>query len=659
MAASSVDLVNSQIDVGSIVSNLIYVDSAPVRRMQSQVSTLQSKISAFQTLNTRLSTLSDKVDKILYGSSTEPLNHPYSYADRLAKSAFSRCNVTSSNESAISAIADNAQIGGNYSVRVTDLAEAESWASGNFAATTTETGVGILKIVKADNTTVDVTINEDNNTLTGVCNAINEVNAGVTASIINDGTPGTPYKLLITATDSGSDNSFSIDESGLTGQALGTVQKQAATDAVFVVNGVTISKGSNTVSDVIPGITFTLKEETTSSVRLSVGKDVNAIVSALDEFVSAYNTVNSYINSQFAYDSTNKKSGLLSGDSNIRNIQSNLQTQMVQSISNRFTDFNVAGQVGIEFNRDGSLSLNDTKLRDALASNFTGVAALFLGNGTPANNVTASDSRVAFNSKTAATQAGTYSVEITALAQKASAIGSQAMTGALTGAETLTVTPNGGSSFDITLAEGAGISDVLLAINNAFTANGMDAAATNDGTNKILISADNYGSAGSFTIVSQKGIASETGFGSLVTATGTDISGLINGHAAVGSGTSLTGAIGQSEEGLMLNISQTAIGNYGTATVAPADKGIEDKSILMNLHSLLEGITDPLSGPIHNSEDALSQNIKYLNEEIASYQMRLDIQKEILTMQFNKADEALKLLQVSQSSLSSQLAKLG
>jgi flagellar hook-associated protein 2 len=187
----------------------------------------------------------------------------------------------------------------------------------------------------------------------------------------------------------------------------------------------------------------------------------------------------------------------------------------------------------------------------------------------------------------------------------------------------------------------------------------MDAAATNDGTNKILISADNYGSAGSFTIVSQKGIASETGFGTLVTATGTDISGLINGHAAVGSGTSLTGATGQFEEGLMLNISQTAIGNYGTATVAPADKGIEDKSILMNLHSLLEGITDPLSGPIHNSEDALSQNIKYLNEEIASYQTRLDIQKEILTMQFNKADEALKLLQVSQSSLSSQLAKLG
>jgi flagellar hook-associated protein 2 len=655
---SSIDLINSQIDVATIVSNLIYVDAAPIRRMQSQVSTLQSKISAFQTINTRLSTLANKVDNLLYGSSTEPLNHPYAYGDRLSSSIFSQCKVTSSDETAISATADNANYGGAYSVTVTNLAEAESWASANFANTTLKTGTGNLIIETADDS-VTITIDESNNTLVGVCNAINEANAGVTASIINDGTPNTPLRLLITASDSGSDYGFSINEDGLTGgQALQMAQKQAASDAVFVMNGVTITKGSNTVSDVIPGVTFTLKNETTSAVKLTVDKDVDGIIAALNEFVSAYNAVNSYINSQFSYDSTTKKSGLLSGDTSLRNIQTNLQNRMIQSVSNRFTDFNVSGQVGIEFNRDGSLSLDAAKLRSALTSDFTSVAALFLGNGTPANSATASDSRVTYNSKTAATQSGIYSIEITDLAQKASTVGGQAITTTLSETEHLTIISGGNTAY-VTLEAGYDLQDVLDAINDELSAHGMEITATDDGTNKVKITANNYGSDGSFTIASDLGETSGTGFGtSTVEATGTDIAGLINGHEATGSGLTLTGASGESEEGLMLTIAQTATGEYGSITVSSGNTGVEGESILMNLHTLMEGITDPLSGPIHNSEDALSQSIKYLNEEISDYQLRLDVEEEILTQQFNKADEALKLLQVTQSSISSQLAKL-
>jgi flagellar hook-associated protein 2 len=658
MAGTSIDLVNSQIDVASIVENLIYVDAAPIRRMQSQVSTLQSKISAFQTINTRLSTLADKVDNLLYGTSNEPLNHPYAYGDRLSNSIFSRCKATSSDETAISATADNANYGGTYSVTVTNLAEAESWASANFANATTETGTGNLIIETATNSAT-IAINESNNTLAGVCNAINEAAAGVTATIINDGTPNTPYRLLITATDSGSDYGFSINETGLTGgQALQMDQKQAASDAVFVMNGVTITKGSNTVSDVIPGVTFTLKNETTSAVKLTVDKDVDGIIAALNEFVSAYNNVNSYINSQFSYDSTAKKSGLLSGDSSLRNIQTNLQNKMIQSVSNRFTDFNVSGQVGIEFNRDGSLSLDDAKLRSALTSDFTSVAALFLGNGTPADSATASDSRTTYNSKTAATQSGTYSIEIINLAQKASAVGSQAITTTLSETEHLTIISGGNTAY-VTLEAGYNLEDVLDAINTELSAHGMDFTATDDGTNKVKVSANDYGSAGSFTIASDLSETSGTGFGtSTVEANGTDIAGLINGHTAVGNGLSLTGANGESEEGLMVTIAQTVTGNYGSITVSSGDTGVEGNSILMNLHTLLEGITDPLSGPIHNSEDALSQSIKYLNEEISDYQIRLNVEEEILTLQFNKADEALKLLQVTQSSISNQLAKL-
>ncbi len=668
MCAATIDLVNSQIDVSSIVENLLYVEAAPIRRMQSQVTTLQSKISAFQTINTRLSTLANKVETLLFGSDSESLIHPYAYSDRLSDSIFARCKVTSSNESAVSASADSANFGGTYALTVTDLAESESWASGNFTNTTTEIGTGTLVIEKANpDDNVTVTINETNNTLAGACKAINEADAGVTATIINDGTPDNPYRLLITAKESGSDNSFSINETGLTGQALGLNRQQAATNATFVLNGITISKGSNIVTDVIPGVTFTLKDETTSAVRLVVDKDVDAIISALDEFVSAYNSVNAYINSQFTYNSTTKTSGLLSGDSTLRNIQTNLQNKMIHSVSNRFSDYNIAGQVGLEFTRDGSLSLDAAKLRSALSTDFTSVAALFLGNGTPADSVTATDPRVSYNSKTAATQAGTYAIEVTSLATKASATGSQSIATTLSGNETLTITPDGSASFEVVLEAGFTIDQVIDEINAEFTEHGMSASATKDSENKVLITADNYGSAGSFILVSnQANVSGFTGFGTdAIDANGMDIAGILtnsddpaNPHAASGIGLTLTGASGQPEEGLIFTIDQTVIGNYGSIIVAPADTGVEGESILMNLNSLLDGITDPLTGPIHHSEDSLNLNIKFLNEEISSYQLRLDIQEELLTAQFNAADEALKLLQVTQSSLSSQLAKL-
>jgi flagellar hook-associated protein 2 len=658
MSTSSINLVSSAIDVGSIVDNLIYVDSAPVRNMQSQVTTLQSKISSFQSLNTKLSTLANKVDTILYGTTSEPLINPYTFSDRMEDSIFSKCKVTSSNTDAIAATADNVTTGGTYSVSVTSLAQAKSAASANFAdVSSTKTGTGTLTIKTGDNDAINVMITESNNTLTGVCNAINEAGAGITATIINDGT-SSPYKLLITANDAGTANDFTVTDSLSGGQALSLEQKQAASDAVFVLNGVTITKDSNTISDVISGVTFTLKSKTAGTVNLTVDKDIDSIVSALNDFVSAYNSVNSFINSQFAYDATNKKAGLLSGDSTLRNIQGNLQNQMIQSISNRFTSYNVAGQVGLNFNRDGSLNLDTEKLRTALSSNFSGVAALFLGNGTPSGGATSTDRRVTYDSKTAATQAGTYSVQVTSLAQKAAVLGNQTVT-TLSDDETLTIN-SGSLTAVVNLLKDAPLSSVLSSINGELSAQGMAITATDDGTGKIKLTANNYGSSGSFSVFSSRSDSSgSTGFGTtLVDGIGTDIAGLINGHAAIGNGLSLTGAAEQQEQGLKLNIDQTIIGDHGSVTVAPADRGVEGTSIFMNLHSILDGITDPLSGPIHNSTDSLNQSIKSLNDEISSYQARLEVERTMLTQQYNKADEALRLLSVTQSSISSQIAKL-
>jgi flagellar hook-associated protein 2 len=464
MSTTSINLTTPAIDVGSIVDNLIYVDSAPVRSMQSNVTTLQNKVSAFQSLNTKLSTLTNNLNSILFGDTNAPILKPSSFADRLSGSLFNRCKVNSSDETIVSATASNAT-GGFYAITVSNLAAAQSLSTSGFDSATSAIGMGTITFTKGGQD-YTVTVDSSNATLRGVCQAINDSGAGVTASVINDGNTSTPYRLLITSNNTGTVNSIDVQEDLSGGPVLNiaTIAGQEARDAHFTVNGIEIAKSSNTVSDVIDGVTFSLKNETDAPVTLAVEKDLDAIVKSFTDFIASYNDINTYISGQFTYNSTTNKAGVLSGDSTLRGIQSTLQGQIIQSVSNQFTPYSVTSQVGLQFNRDGSLSLDETKLRNALSSNSTGVAALFLGD-------------------------------------------------------------------------------------------------SGDG-------------------------------------------------------------------------------------------------ILSNMQNQLDSIMDPLSGPIQNATDSFNQNIKMINDEIRSYQLRLSIEEQMLTVQFNKADEALRMLTVAQSSLSSQIGKL-
>jgi flagellar hook-associated protein 2 len=655
---SSINVLTSAIDVESIVQNLMYIEQAPIRRMESETTTLQSKVSAFQSLNSKLSTLEDTVKTILYGSGTVPLEAPYSFSERLSGSIFSTCKVSSSDEAAISAVTTDVSATGGYTISVSNLAMAQSSASVNFDdIASVETGTGTITITTGSGDPVNITIDDSNNTLSGIRNAINAANAGVTATIINDGS-ASPYRLLITADDAGTANAFAIADNLSGGQALGIVEMQAAEDAQLVVNGVAITKSTNTVSDVIDGVTLTLKQETASDVRIDLETDTDAIVDSLKELVNAYNSVSSFINAQFKYNATTESAGVLSGDSTLRSIQSNLQNQILQSVQNQYTNFGVTSQIGLSFNRDGGLELDETKFRDALAENFTDVAALLLGNGTPSGGATVTDSRVSYTGKTAATQAGTYDIEITSLAEQAVVTGIQTIT-TLANDETLTIT-SGASSTIVNLLAGDDLAAVLSKINAALTSEGMDVTAEDDGSGQIQISTDHYGSSYDISVVSDRDTsAGTTGFGTTpVTDSGADIEGTIGGNSAVGSGLTLTGTAGQPEEGLSLTISQTTTGSYGSVTLASESEGEEGSSILLNLYSVLDGITDPLSGPIHNATDGLNRNIRMIEDRIEAYQTLLDTREALLYAQYQKADEALRLMNVTMSSLSSQIGSL-
>jgi flagellar hook-associated protein 2 len=655
MSSSSINLMSSSIDVQSIVDNLIYVDRAPARLMETEKSTVQKRVNAFQSLNTKMSSLLSSVNKLLFRSGTAPLVLPYSFEDRLSTSVFTQQKVSSSDDSIVSVSSEAGTASGSYSVVVNTLAQAKSSASSNFAdASTTKVGTGTITLSGTTESPVTITIDDSNNTLAGIKRAINNANAGVTATIINDGTAN-PYRLLVTSNKTGLANAFTLTENLSGDQALALTEKTAAANATFSVNGIDMSSSSNLVSDQIPGLTFTLKAKSATPVTINLTTDVDGIVSAMQTLVSAYNEVNSYINEQFTYNSTTKTAGVLSGDSTLRSIQSKLQTNIISGVSNRYTTLGIAGQAGLTFNRDGSLTLDESKLRSLLGTNPTDVAALFLGEGTVADGVSATDSRITSATKTSATLAGTYDVSVTALAQKAALTGNQDIE-TLSAAEMLTITL-GSTRVSVALAQNDTLSAAVGKINDALSSAGIAALAESDGK-KIKLSSNAYGSSQTLTVISdQADAAGSTGFGTTIqSSTGTDIAGTIDGTSATGSGTTLTGA--GNAEGLSLRISQTALGYYGSVTVAPSGQGDQGASILLGLYSSLKGITDPLSGPIHNSTDSLNQTLRDLTQRISDFDERLEKTREIYTAQYQKADEALRMLTVNQSSLAGQMASL-
>ncbi len=654
---SSINLLSGGLDVQGTVEKLIYVESEPIRRLETQTKTLNSKVSAYQSLNTKVSALLDQVNEMIFQDETASLAPVYSFEDRLAHSVFGARQVTSSDDDAVSATATKGMSTGTFALAVTGLAQARTVAAGNFAdTTTTRTGTGTLAFRVGSAEPVTVTIDSTNNTLEGVRRAINAANAGVTATIVNDGS-STPYRLTITANETGTANSFSITDNLTGGQALNLAEKMAAQDAEFSVNGVNITKASNTVSDVVDGVTFTLKNTTATPVMLTVQKDYDAIVSAVQKLATAFNEVNTFANQQFRYNQTTKTAGVLSGDATLRSTQTRIRDILAQAVGNAFTPYRTISQIGISFSNDGSLVVDDTKLRKALTSNSTQVAALLLGDGAAgtAESFAATDARVSYYGKAAATQTGTYDVSVTALAAQAAVTGSDIVT-ALAQDEQLTIR-HGGTTTLIDLLFGDSLATVLSKVNQGLVAAGVAATASDDGTGRIRITTSGWGSGESISVESNVDATGSSGFGTTAaTATGTDIEGTINGHTAAGAGLVLTGAAGQPEEGLGIAINQESTGDYGSVSFTQAVSGSEGASILVNLRTALKAITDPLSGPIQRATDALHQTIKSIADRIEEYEERMEVREELLTAEYSRADQALRLMTVTQSALSSQIS---
>ena len=230
------------------------------------------------------------------------------------------------------------------------------------------TGIGLTSQVYADSPQ-------------GVVDAINNGNRGYKAQLINDGS-ATPYKVMITGTN-GSSEGFSIsstDTGGTLGSSFVVPTGYAASDANLTVDGINYSRKSNSVSDIVPGVTFTLKGTTSSAASVSLDRDTTDLKTRLNALVTAYNDFNNIVN-----ETANPKSTLgtygatLVGDSTVKMIRQQIRSLLFTTSSTPGKSISSLSQVGYSIDQHGVLSLDATKLDTSLQNNFADVAQMFTG----------------------------------------------------------------------------------------------------------------------------------------------------------------------------------------------------------------------------------------------------------------------------------------
>ena len=540
-------------------------------RLTAERAEVEARISAFGSIRSEIDTLR---------SATSAL----ATSDSLLTNA-----VSSSNETAVGATATAAANPAVHTVEVFSIARAHTLATVSYESLDSIVGDGTLAIrfgtttftngaydsfsENTDRDAVEITIDEENNTLEGVRDTINAAGVGVTASIANT---GDGFVLVLSSATTGADNSLELTvtegttaglsalafNAGAATAGVNLTQTVAADDAVMSVDGITITRENNTFDDVIEGVTFTARSLNVGSpATVTVAQDTADLEARFQAFVDAFNSVRSLTEELTDFDPDAGTGALLIGDATLRTVDTQLRRFLSATVSDlTSTTLRSLVDIGLTTNQnnDFALELDVEQLRSALNSDPDGVVALL------AESTSTSDSQLRFTSFQSTTQAGTYDINITQLQTQGTLQG--ASTAALASATTIdadndsfTIVVDGTQSNALTLTQGTyADSDALAAeiqtqLNNdeALKAAGASVTVAYDATNqRFEFTSALFGSASQVGIVAvdddveaELGLAIATG----ESTKGVDTAGTINGIQGTGSGPFLTVPVGPVE----------------------------------------------------------------------------------------------------------------
>ncbi|WP_269531994.1 flagellar filament capping protein FliD [Chitinimonas sp. BJYL2] len=689
MAITSTGL-GSGLDIEGLLSKLISAERDPVaNKIKAQGTTITNKVSALGSISGALSA---------FQSATRTLESSSQYIKPAA---------SSSDASSITANASSAALLGSHTLSVSQLAQNQRLKTGVFSSADAVIGTGKLiidfgKITKLDGSTatpdsngyydetdikfttnsskdsLSITIDSQHNTLTGIRDAINATGAPITASVVND---GGGFRLVLSSTDTGVSNSLRItvsDDSGgstdLTGlsqlaydvtrpkatnalppygQNLSEVQ--SAKNATFTVDGIGVSSESNNASSVISGVTFNLLKTTTSPVTISVARDASTASKGLDSFVKAYNELRKVIKDTTYYDASTRSAGPLQGETVIRTIEAQLRN-LINGTTASGT-FKRLSDVGISFDKAGTMLYDSTKFSAAIGKDAASVAALFGSYGV------ASDSQVSYFSTATGTKAGNYAINITQMATQGQLIAGAAAASPtnidLTSTtNTLSVTVNGVTSGTVTLnaANYATAGELALELQSKINGDSILKAsgvgvtvAFDSGTGTFSLTSNRYGSSSTIALNSiSSDLTTALGLSTSDPATtGLNIAGSIGNSTATGDGQFLTGA--GDAAGLKIQVTGGSAGNRGTLSFS--------RGFAVQINDAISSM-QTTNGALSSRQNALNRTLEDLTKQLDKLSTRMTDLEKRYRAQFTALDVTISSLRNTSNYLSQQLANL-
>lgn len=651
------------VDVNAIVQQLMTVENQSITKLNAKEAVYQAKLSAIGTIKGAVSNFEGVMNKL--GN----------------VSAFQSNIASSSDSTKVSATTSMNAAAGKYSIEVLALARSQTVVANGKADVTASIGTGVPTTISLDMGSISGTsvagkynsgttfisngtgvrsmvIDASNNSLQGIRDAINASASGITANIINDG-GASPYRLVITSTNAGSNQSVKISVSGdatissllsqdptsPTGQNL--TETIAAQNTDITVNGVPVSKPSTLISDVMQGVSINVKGLTSGTpIVIDVTKDKTAMATAVNDFIKAFNGLSTELSRVSSYDPATKKGAILQGDATVRMVQSRLRDILNKPVNDSGSITNLS-QIGVTFQRDGTLALDAARFDKIVSSNFKDMAKLFAVSGS------ATDSLIGFNAATSATATGTYSVDVSSLATKASAVGSISPSSLVIDGTNNQFTMNvRGISTSINLTQGtygsiqALASELQTQINgnaSMMSASALVTASVN-ASNQMMVETNQYGSSATFTFSGGNGVFNM--LGTPTSTSGSDAAGTVNGNTAQGYGQALTSTSGASS-GLSIRVLGGSLGARGMVSYSEGYAsilGTMSKDLLSS------------NGVFQSSMNALDGMVSQISKNRTDTQQRLMGVEARYRAQFTALDNLLNSMNATSSFLTRQLA---
>jgi flagellar hook-associated protein 2 len=369
--------IGSGLDVNSIVTQLVALERRPIEQLQTEASKLDARLSSFGKIQSNLDALRTAA-RALTDTST-----------------WKAASATSGDSTAVGVSVASGSTPGSYSVNVTDLAASQMNATSALGTAASTVGTGTLQIdigawaddlssfaPKSGTSTVSITIGPGEDTLEKIRDKINNTSGlDVRATIVNDANGS---RLVMQSRSTGAENGFRIqvtdddgvpdDNAGLSmlaydpeNNVLVSERNQAGANAKATINGLAVESATNSLNNVIDGVSLTLGKKTTGPIDVTVSRDTASMRKSMDTFVGAYNDLVKLLRDQTKFDASSKSAGPLQGDRTAIAILGQLRSSMGLS-STASSVFGRASDIGIQVQTDGTLKLTGSKVDTAMGN---------------------------------------------------------------------------------------------------------------------------------------------------------------------------------------------------------------------------------------------------------------------------------------------------